>query len=260
MWFYLNPGGISLRTFLRFLSPFFIGWVLFFLTVSEGHSQDRVSDVKKVTISAIVNEQTHAIAKHVLKEVYRRIDYEVEFNDLPGERALAWANNGMTDGDVARISGTQKKYTNLIQIKTPVIHFKGVAFTKNITKPIARWEDIREFRIGVVRGVRYSTIGTRGMVPFFANDMTQLFTILDRGRIEIAVAVLDAGKIEIERNFKNSGIHVTGTPLFSSPLYHFINVRNQHLVEKLEHVLNEMTRSGEINEIRKKAIRKLTER
>ena len=172
-------------------------------------------------ISAIVNEQTHAIAKVVLKEAYKRIGYEVTFDDLPGQRALEWANKGLTDGDVARIAGTEDKFPNLIRVKVPVIHFKGVAFTKSIDRPISRWEDLRGLRIGVVRGIRYSTIGTKGMDPYFANDMTHLFTMLDKDRIEVAVAVLDAGKIEIEKNFKNSGIHVVGSPLYSAPLVSF---------------------------------------
>lgn len=237
-------------------------FILFFVfcSFSQLHSSSLQPNSKHVTISAIDNEQTHAIAKYVLVEAYKQIGYQVNFDDLPGERALEWANKGLTDGDVARIEGTEIKYTNLIPIEIPIIYFKGVVFTKNIKGNIAQWKDLQDLRIGVVRGIRYSTIGTKGMEPFFANDMTHLFTILNEGRIEVAVAVLDAGIIEIEKNFKGSGIHMIGSPLFSAPLYHFLNKRNIHLIEPLQEVLLEMTSSGRIEKIKTKALDQLTKK
>lgn len=200
----------------RLLMPIFMGVLCFLQTVSFGFSAESPMAAKTLKISAIENEQTHAIAKQVLREVYQRLGYRAAFEELPGQRALEWANSGLTDGDVARIAGTEEKYPNLIRVNVPVIHFKGVAFAKRIDRRVDRWEDLKGLGIGVVRGIRYSTIGTEGMTPIFANDMTHLFTILDRGRIEVAVAVLDAGRIEIAKNFKNSGIHVIGAPLFSA--------------------------------------------
>jgi polar amino acid transport system substrate-binding protein len=238
----------------RLLTPLFIGIIFFPQSISLGLAAEQSEDSNTVVLSAIVNEQTHAIAKQVLQEVYRRIGYRVYFDDLPGQRALEWANNGLTDGDVARIAGTGKKFPNLIRIKIPILFFSAAAFTKTLNRPISRWEDLRGLSIGVIRGIRYSTIGTKGMDPYFANDMTHLFTILDKGRIQVAVAVLDAGRIEIRKNFAGSGIHVVGTPLLTAPLYHFVNIRHKDLVGKLEAVLSAMTASGEIEKLRRRAL------
>ena len=250
----LKPGRTTRgRSFLSV----FIASLLSLHAASFGFCTEFPKNHRTVTISAIANEQTHAIAKDVLREVYHRIGYEVLFDDLPGQRALAWANNGLTDGDVARIDGTEKKYPNLIRITPPIIFFEGVVFSKTVTRRISRWEDLKGLRIGVIRGIRYSTIGTRDMDPFFADDMTHLFRILDKDRIEVAVAVLDAGAIEIKRNFRDSTIHVIGEPLYSAPLYHFVNVRNKDLVGKLEKVLSELTASGEIERLREQARERL---
>lgn len=231
--------------------------LVFLQAVPFGFAAEQRTPSESVMISAIVNEQTHAIAKNVLREAYRRIGYAAEFDDLPGRRALEWANSGLTDGDVARIEGTETKFPNLIRVKVPVIYFEGVAFSKTVDKPIRRWEDLTGLRIGVVRGIRYSAIGVQGMGPFFANDMTHLFTILDKGRIEVAVAVRVAGQIEIEKNFSNSGIHVIGSPLYSAPLYHFVNRKNSRLVEPLEAVLSEMSASGEMSRIWNQTLERL---
>lgn len=245
-----------LRIF-EFKNQFICFIVLLLLSTSHAYGSEHQINSRQVTISAIENEQTHAIAKHILIEAYKHIGYQISFDDLPGKRALEWANNGLTDGDVARIEGTEKKFINLIPIKIPIIHFKGVVFTKNIKRNIVQWSDLKGLRIGVVRGIRYSTIGTEGMEPFFANNMTHLFSILNKGRIEVAVAVLDAGIIEIERNYKDSGIHVIGSPLFSSPLYHFVHKKNNHLVAPLEKILLEMTSSGRIEKLKNQVLDQL---
>jgi hypothetical protein len=245
-----------LRLFV-FKNKFVCFIILLIFSISHAYGSEHQANSRQVTISAIENEQTHAIAKHILIEAYKHIDYQISFDDLPGKRALEWANNGLTDGDVARIEGTEKKFTNLIPIKIPIIHFQGVVFTKKLNKDITQWNDLKGLRIGVVRGIRYSTIGTEGMEPFFANDMTHLFSILNKGRIEVAVAVLDAGIIEIERNYKNSGIHVIGSPLFSSPLYHFVHKKNNHLVAPLEKILLEMTSSGRIEKLKSQVLNQL---
>ena len=207
-----------------------------------------------VTISAIENEHTHELALAVVREAYRRIGYNAEFDFLPGRRALAWAGSGITDGDLARIAGTEKKFPNLIRISTPVVRFTGVTFTIKTTKDIRSWEDLRGLRIGVIRGIRYSEIGTMGMDRIFARDMTQLFRLLMAGRIDVAVATLDAGRIEMHRNFRETGIHVIGEPLHVSPLFHFVHAKNKALVPELEAVLREMEAGGEIDSLREKQL------
>lgn len=230
-------------------------WLVAIVRIVPGAAT--IASEHKIRISAIENEQTHAIAEAVLTEAYRRIGYKVEFVPLPGLRALEWANEGVTGGDVARIQGTELKYPNLIPVNVPVIRFEGVAFAKTHIRDIASWEDLRGLRIGIVRGIRYAVIGTEGMEPLKANDMTHLFTLLDRDRIHVAVAVRTAGLIEIKRHFSNSNIRIIGKPLHVSPLYHFLNERYRDLAGRLTSVLTEMTESGDMEQLRKAAFEKL---
>ncbi len=215
---------------------------------------------KPVVISVIANEQTHELAKPVVREAYRRIGYTVQFEPLPARRALEWANDGVTDGDLARIEGIQRKFPNLIRISIPVIHFSGVAFATDSFPAISEWKDLAGLSIGIVRGILYAEIGTEGMDPIPANDMTHLFKLLKLGRIDVAVAVLDAGRIEIHRNYPDAGIHPTGEPLHVAPLYHYIHVKNGHLLQKLEAVLREMEANGEIEALLEKALKEAFEK
>lgn len=210
-----------------------------------------------LVISVIANEQTHALAEAVLTEAYRRIHQPVTFDPLPAKRALEWANQGETDGDAARISGTENSYPNLIPVPTPVITFKGIAFSRDAALRVRAWADLRGLRVGVIRGIRYSTIGTEGLDRFFARDMPHLFTLLDHGRIQVAVAVLDAGEVEIARHFKGSGIQPVGQPLHTAPLFHFLHRRHRDLVQRLDPALQTMWQSGAVAEIRERTIHQL---
>jgi len=225
------------------------------LVFNEAHASEIKGRI--IVVSGIVNEQTHAMAKEVLHEGYRRIGYDIRIKFFPGRRSLESANMGHTDGDIARIAGTEKKFTNLIPVATPIIYFQGAAFTKSVTRKINSWRDLKGLRIGIIRGIRYSTIGTKGLNPFFAEDMTHLFKLLDDDRIQVAIAVLNAGKVEIHKKFNNSGIHVAGTPLYSAPLYHFVHKKNEHLIDDLNRVLKDMARQGEIDKILNKALQNL---
>jgi len=230
------------------LMPSLLGSVVF--------AQADAGKARSVIISAIANEQTHALAKEIVRVAYERIGVGVEFDDLPAQRGLEWANSGRTDGDLARIDGTDKKFVNLIKISTPVTSFKGVVFTKNIERNILSWKDLNGLSIGIIGGIRYSDIGTKGLDRVLARDMHHLFKLLEKEHIDVAVAVLDAGKIEVYQNHGGSNIHTIGQPLFEAPLFHFVHKRNKDLVPQLESVLQKMMETGEIASIRETTMNK----
>ena len=234
--------------------------VLVFVLTATAWAPAASSTAKSVVISVIANEQTHELAKPVVREAYHRIGYTVVFDPLPARRALEWANDGVTDGDLARIEGTERKFPNLIRISAPVFHFTGSAFATDASRAISEWKDLAGLNIGIVRGILYSEIGTEGMDPIPTNDMTHLFKLLTLGRINVAIAALDAGRIEIHRNFMDAGIHPIGDPLWAAPLFHYVHVKNGHLVQKLEAALKDMEAEGAIRALREKAIREILEK
>lgn len=221
---------------------------ILFICVSNGISFGDENN-KSFFITGIENEQTHAMAKEVLKEAYRRLGYEIKYEFLPGKRSLIMANSGESDGDIARIKGTEKAFRHLVPVPIPIIWFKGVVFTKKINKNIKDWYDLKGLKIGIIRGIRYSEIGTQDLSPLFADDMTHLFKLLDQDMIQVAIATQNAGRLEINRNHKGSDIHVIGEPLFSAPLYHFVNMKNKSIVLQLNLVLQDMEQHGEIKKI-----------
>ena len=69
------------------------------------------------------------LARTVVKEVYNRLDMDIEVRYLPGYRALRKANNGKVDGLLFHVPNLGISYANLIQIKTPVFQSQLVGFS-----------------------------------------------------------------------------------------------------------------------------------
>ena len=214
---------------------------LFFVFIQPCHARS-----KPLRITGIENEQTHAMAAEILKIAYQKIGCRITVDVMPGRRSLAMANNGDSDGDIARILGTENAFPNLVRVPTPIIWFTGAVFSKTVNKSIRSWEDLKGLRIGIIRGVRYSRMNTQGMAPFFAENMHHLFRLLTQDKIEVAVAVLKAGQIEINKNFKDRGIRVIGRPLTIMPLYHFVHKSHKTLVPRLDAELSAMKTRGEM--------------
>ncbi len=70
--------------------------ILFF-----GHTDDLIADV----------------STEVLIEAYKQIGYSIKVKKLPAQRALVTSNKGLLDGEVNRVKGIDRKYTDLIMIQ-----------------------------------------------------------------------------------------------------------------------------------------------
>lgn len=229
------------------LKQIFVTFLFLAISISA-HSQANEQG-ENIVLSAIDKEQTHAVAAEILTEVYGQIGYNVSFKYVSPNRSLKYANDGVTDGDVARIAGTESKFTNLIPVSIPIMWFYGGVFTKSVKKNIESWGDLDGLRVGTIRGIRYSDIGTEGMNRHFADDMTSLFNMLDRDQVDVVVSVVAAGEIEVLQNFPNKGIHLAGKPIFKAPLYHFLHKKNIKLIPLLETVLKEMEQEGTLGSL-----------
>lgn len=210
-----------------------------------------------VHIATIQDNPIHEIAKAILKEAYGRIGHSVHFTPFPGIRSLNMANKGEVDGDAARIMGTEKSFSNLIPLPTPLMSFEAYAFSKNPNLKVTKWSDLKGLRIGIVRGIRYAEIGTRGLAPFYAENTNHLFKLLAQGRIQVAVATKRAGQVEINLNHKEHGIQLVGAPLYSAPLYHFVNKDKAHFIPLLDKVLQQMKYNDESLNISESTLKKM---
>lgn len=71
-----------------------------------------------ITLSSSVDPNNPNLRNTILliSKAFENLGYNLKIETLPGQRALVQANIGKTDGDIARIAGIEKSYTNLLKV------------------------------------------------------------------------------------------------------------------------------------------------
>jgi len=121
-------------------------------------------------------------------EAFRRAGLRLQLVKVPAERALINANAGIEDGDLSRIAGLEAAYPNLIRVPEKLIDMDFVAFARQRHPDEASWATLNPFSVGYIQGWK---IFEKNLLPAThvttAKDPEQLFTLLDKNRIELAL-------------------------------------------------------------------------
>lgn len=179
----------------------------------------------------------------VASEAFRRAGVKLELIKLPAERALINANAGIEDGELTRIAGLEKLYPNLIRVPEKLIDWEFVAYSKNPDLQ-SRWPAIRQHTIGHITGWKIYEKHVRGatqVVP--TTTPTQLFHLLERDRIEVALYARWMGQALIQKlDIKN--IHQLEPVLASREMFIYLHKHHAKLVPKIAKALRELKQEG----------------
>jgi polar amino acid transport system substrate-binding protein len=203
----------------------------------------------RVLVLNDVNEPPFTTPEHtgfldvIAAEAFRRIEVELRLVKLPAERALLLANDGLEDGDLGRIAGLEEQYPNLVRVPEKIIDWDFSAFSKDASIP-ANFEAIRRHSVGLIKGWKIYERNMAGAERVTTvDDPRQLFRLLDRDRIEVALYSRLMGMAFIQKQgVKN--IHPLEPPLASRALYIYLNKRHAKLVPKLAEALRALKREG----------------
>lgn len=190
------------------------------------------------------NEEGTGLVDVVAREAFRRAGLKLKLIRLPAERALLNANAGIDDGEVSRIAGMEKAYPNLIPVPEKLVDHHFVAFTRNAKLKHATWDSVAPFSIGYIRGYKIIESNLRPETKTTtANDAEQLLTMLDKGRVDIAIyrrweGIALAEKLGIEN------IHIIEPSLAEKEIFIYLHKRHADKVPKIAAALREIRREG----------------
>ncbi|NQZ79521.1 MAG: hypothetical protein HRT52_00755 [Colwellia sp.] len=176
-----------------------------------------------------------------VKAMYERAGFSVDFKALPAKRALYSSNEGVVDGDVARIPSILLTYKNLRRINVVLSNLEGFAFTLN--KTLAEVDDnmLKRYRVGAIRGSLWSEARLKGIDATYVTNNEILFKRLLNGHFDIillnrtsALALLKkfAGAVSNVRRLEPS--------LYSSVIHHYVHKKNEDIIPRLERALSEL--------------------
>lgn len=188
----------------------------------------------------------------LIKELFKRAKIDTELVRLPAERALFSANEGVSDIELPRIAGMEKKYPNLVMIPEKVIDYKFVAFTRT-SVPIKTWNDLEKMRVGYILGWKiFEANIPEDLTLSKLKNPSQLFAMLDGRRLDVVLYESYAGW-NIIQNQKISAQECT-PPLAVRPMYMYLNKDNKALVSILDQHLKAMKADGTYQKIVEKTL------
>ena len=218
-----------------------------------------IADTRQTLRLNDTNEAPLTTAQHdgfldiVAGEAFRRAGVKLELIKLPAERALLNANAGIEDGDMVRIAGLEKIYPNLIRVPEKLIDWEFVAYSKKPDIP-ANWQTIRQHTVGHVTGWKiYENLvrGASQIVP--TKTPTQLFQLLDRDRIEVALYARWMGQALVKKlGFKD--IHQLDPVLESREMFIYLHKQHAELVPRIAKALRDLKHEGFYARTRKQTL------
>ncbi len=198
--------------------------------------------------SPISNNEQTGFGDVVLSEAFRRIGYKLETLRLPAERALINANMGIDDGDLLRVAGLQKKYTNLIQVPEKIMTIDMVLFSKNQPSfVVTGWESVASHSLGIITGWKimeknFAKLGNRVEI-IKTDNAEQLFTLLAKDRVDF-IAYSNWSGLGYLKEHNITDVTLLDPPLASPGVYTYLHKKHKHLVPQLAAAIKEMKNDG----------------
>ena len=202
-----------------------------------------------MTLVAAANTVDTVISEVILRKAYRRLGIDITIKKYPGERALKLANAGRVAGDIQRIDGLGAKYQNLIQIRPAINFIEATVFSKTVRFTVSGWDSLKRHRIGLIRGIKFAEKNTKGMKTEKVPDYQDLFRMLQKGRVDIALSPRLNGRYQIKR-LGILGLQELSPPVQRFELFHYLHKKNVSLAPRLSEVLSIMHKSGELERLR----------
>ncbi len=181
----------------------------------------------------------------VIREIFNRIGRKVIIQAAPSERVLLNANQGIDDGEAARIGGLSEAYPNIIQIPEKIYDFNFVVFVKNAEFQPTGWETLKPYDVGIINGYKIlerNIVGTRSLTKVESTDL--LFTLLEKDRADVIVAIRVFG-LETIKKRKLKGIKALSPPLAVKETFMYLHKKHKRdIVSRVAAALKEMKADG----------------
>jgi polar amino acid transport system substrate-binding protein len=177
------------------------------------------------------------------REMFKRIDVEVEVTRVPSERSLINVNAGLDDGDLFRVAGLEKEYPNLVLVPEKMLDNDFVVFTKRKDIRIRTWDDLKPYAVAFVTGWKPYELNVKG-----TRDLTktpsihELLPLLENGRADLVLMDRwQGGWIAKQQGYTG---RVLDPPLARFEEFMYLNKKHAALASKAANALAGMKADG----------------
>ncbi|MDF1880861.1 transporter substrate-binding domain-containing protein, partial [Sulfurimonas sp. MAG313] len=181
-----------------------------------------ILNAREIVLNADEGNMVQSTNAEILKRAYASLGIDLKIVSHSLSKSLMLSNSGQLDGEPGRIKKISKKFPNLVRVPVPINYVEAIAFGKDNEVMIKKWQDLKAYKIGVIKGVKFIEGPTKKMNKVSYNSFKEAFKALDDGLIEIVVAPKVTGKFIIEtQGYKD--IYKVSRSLKRLHLYHFLH-------------------------------------
>lgn len=224
-------------------------FLLFFVLVQPVSSQQNIV-MNTANAPPNATEDFQGIGDRVLREAFKRLGIHLKIVRLPSERALLNANDGIDDGNFARVAGLSKIYTNLIQVPEPITKFKFVAISKKDNLQITDWKSLRPYNVCIITGwkiLEKNVTGTKTLTKVRNKEI--LFSLLLANRVDFIVYDKKQGMVVLNKLQINEGVYFLEPALAEKQMYPYLHKKHKDLVPRLTEAIRGLKADGTYHRI-----------
>ncbi len=214
------------------------------LLVSPSHSQQSIS-LNTANAAPNATENFTGIGDRVLTEAFHRLGIKLKIVRLPSERALLNANDGIDDGNFARVSGLTALYPNLIQVPEPITRFEFVAVSKKLNFRTGGWHSLRPYNVGIITGwkiLEKNITGTKSLTK--VKNRHQLFNMMIADRVDLIVYDRYQALVLFDELQTTENVKILEPPLAIRDMYPYLHKKHKKLVPRLADAIRRMKSEG----------------
>ncbi|RLD35681.1 MAG: hypothetical protein DRI73_02100 [Bacteroidetes bacterium] len=187
----------------------------------------------------------------LLKEVFDNLGIDIKINHLLSKRSIQNADNGIDDGEYARIEGMDNEYKNLRLVPESLVDFNFVAFSRNSDLAISDWSSLSDYNIAFINGWMIF----HNNVPLTTNitkvkDADALFKMLLNDRVDLILYSRLRGLSKIKKD-SLADIILLDHPLSTRGMYLYLHYRYEDIIPDIVSSLKGLKGSGRYEEIMK---------
>ncbi|MBC3869326.1 substrate-binding periplasmic protein [Undibacterium oligocarboniphilum] len=189
-------------------------------------------------------------AREVLQQAYQRLKIPVQFIEVPAKRGIGLLQAGSADGVTFRL--TLEPDYDMLPVKVPVTSEELMVYTSGKNFEVHGFASLQPYLTGYVNGVLIIAEHTGNLRTDTAPSIDSLFRKLAAGRTDIALESRQSLCHVIRLGLTQ--IVMLEPSLMQRPGFHVLHKKYQTLIPKLEVVLSQMEKQGEIRKINEAAI------
>lgn len=183
----------------------------------------------------------------IVRDAYVAIGRVPHFVFSPPRRSLMLAGTGMLDAELFRAPDVEQLYPDLVRVDFPLYRVQVIAYTHDATAPIYGCPDLRNYRVGVIRGIVLMENCAEGAQQVArAPDTARLAQMLRNRRVDVILVERAMGELQIAP-VVGMEIVALPQPLLTVPVHHYVHRKQAHLAAPLAEALRDLHRNGEID-------------